>query len=190
MTRDLAPRAWRAQPWKNGGGTTHEIVRWPDVEDYDVRVSVADVAASATFSQFPGYRRWSVLIESSLIVLATRRGLAGETGSIYRLSTAGDFIELDGEMVIDAPDLAGALRYRAMADGFTAQYPADNPTTALGCIPIGAELIDPIASDGIWMMVEPLPPGGHTLRFGGTFPPTANSTYFHLDITYHVTVLP
>ena len=100
------------------------------------------------------------------------------------------YCELDGDRVLDAPDIAAAIRFRAMADGFTVRFPADNYAAALGCDPEPAQIIDPIASDGIWMMIAPLPPGGHTLRFGGTFPATPNSAYFHLDITYHITVLP
>ena len=30
--RILTPSEFRSQPWKNGGGVTHEIVRWPDTK--------------------------------------------------------------------------------------------------------------------------------------------------------------
>jgi hypothetical protein len=30
VPRILTPAEFRSQPWKNGGGVTHEIVRWPD----------------------------------------------------------------------------------------------------------------------------------------------------------------
>lgn len=52
--------AWRAEPWKNGRGITYVVGRWPDTDDYDVRVSVADVAVPGPFSTFPGYERWTV----------------------------------------------------------------------------------------------------------------------------------
>jgi hypothetical protein len=42
VPRIVRPIEFRPQPWKNGGGVTHEIVRWPDAEAYDVRVSLAD----------------------------------------------------------------------------------------------------------------------------------------------------
>jgi uncharacterized protein len=117
VRRDLAPAMWRSQPWKNGGGVTREIVRWPDVDEYDVRVSVAEVTQAGPFSQFVGYRRWSVLIGGS-IILATRRGLAGETGSIYRLSKVGDIVELDGDLAIDATLPAGpATLFNVIARG-------------------------------------------------------------------------
>ena len=37
---DVAP-----QPWKNGGGTTRELLAWPDAASWRVRLSVAEVAA-------------------------------------------------------------------------------------------------------------------------------------------------
>jgi len=40
--------------------------------------------------------------------------------------------------------------------------------------------------DGIHVMLKPLHPGEHTIRFGGTFP----QFDFSLDITYHLTVTP
>lgn len=52
--------AWRTEPWKNGRGITHVIARWPDVDDYDVRISVAEVSEPGPFSTFAGYERWTL----------------------------------------------------------------------------------------------------------------------------------
>ena len=41
------------------------------------------------------------------------------------------------------------------------------------------------ASDGFWIMLKPLPPGEHTINFGGSFGPE-----FTIDITYHISVVP
>jgi hypothetical protein len=102
-------------------------------------------------------------------------------------AVADVYCELDGDMLIDAPDLAGAARFRAMAHEFSALMPADNIAVGLcgeSSVPIE---VNPAASDGIWMMLAPMSPGEHTLRFGGTFPTLGP---FHLDITYHITVTP
>ncbi len=48
-------------------------------------------------------------------------------------------------------------------------------------------LVDPIVSDGYWMMVEPLPVGNHVITFGGSIGPPYNSTK---DITDYITVYP
>ncbi len=42
------------------------------------------------------------------------------------------------------------------------------------------------ASDGYWLMLKPLPPGTHTISFGGT----AKNTGFQINITYTITVVP
>jgi environmental stress-induced protein Ves len=58
----ILPNTWRVQPWKNGRGTTSEVIRVPDAEDYQLRISVAEVIESGPFSTFPGYTRWSLLL--------------------------------------------------------------------------------------------------------------------------------
>src|SRR6185436_5214258 len=37
----IASGAWKAQPWKNGRGTTWGVLRIPDAAEYDLRISVA-----------------------------------------------------------------------------------------------------------------------------------------------------
>lgn len=65
----ILPNTWRVQPWKNGRGTTSEVIRVPDREDYQLRVSVAEVIESGAFSTFPGYTRWSLLLEGGPVWL-------------------------------------------------------------------------------------------------------------------------
>jgi environmental stress-induced protein Ves len=93
MVRILSPGSFRAQPWKNGGGVTHQIVRWPDVDDYDVRISLADDRVPAPFSRFPGHRRWSFLAGPASIEL----DVAGE---VRLLANLGDVLEVDGDVAI------------------------------------------------------------------------------------------
>ncbi len=84
----ISPSQWRVQPWKNGRGVTSEVLRIPDAEEYEARISVAEVTASGPFSTFPGYRRWTLLVEGGPIWLAGA-------------STAA-LVELDGATPIDA----------------------------------------------------------------------------------------
>lgn len=45
-------------PWKNGGGTTRELLSSPrGAQDFDWRVSVATIAQDGSFSLFPGVER-------------------------------------------------------------------------------------------------------------------------------------
>ena len=56
-------------PWKNGGGTTRELVAWPDVEHWVWRMSVAEVAQSGPFSRFDGVQRWFSVLGGAGVVL-------------------------------------------------------------------------------------------------------------------------
>jgi environmental stress-induced protein Ves len=103
MPRILSPAEFRTQPWKNGGGVTHEIVRWPDNEAYDVRVSFAEVRAPGPFSRFPGYRRWSFLAAGAPVAL-------GAGGVVHELVALGDRLEVGGDVAISCALPAGPTR--------------------------------------------------------------------------------
>ena len=58
--------AFMPMPWKNGGGITREIVRFPgDGEDWLWRLSIAEIAADGPFSAFPGCERSLTLLEGA-----------------------------------------------------------------------------------------------------------------------------
>jgi environmental stress-induced protein Ves len=86
----IEPTAWRAQPWRNGAGVTHELVRWPEAEPFEVRISVADITAPAPFSAFAGYRRWLYLLEGGPVALTHDYGIASLTAPGDGLAFAGD----------------------------------------------------------------------------------------------------
>ncbi len=66
----IAKAQYRAMPWKNGQGITHEIAREPAAGDSFLwRLSVAEVAADGDFSLFPGIDRTISLIEGAGMVL-------------------------------------------------------------------------------------------------------------------------
>ena len=61
------------RPWRNGGGVTRELASSPEgVDDFDWRVSIAEVTASGDFSRFPGVDRTIVRLGPEL----TRAGVA------------------------------------------------------------------------------------------------------------------
>lgn len=103
MTRDLPPSTWKAQPWKNGGGVTYEIVRWPaDADDFDLRVSVADVERDGPFSTFPGYSRHSILLGSAPLEFAN--------GERAPMTMVGDGRTFDGATPISVRLPSGPTR--------------------------------------------------------------------------------
>lgn len=46
-----------AQPWRNGGGVTRELLAWPQAGAWTVRVSVAEIERDGPFSAFEGVQR-------------------------------------------------------------------------------------------------------------------------------------
>ncbi len=55
-------------PWKNGAGTTDEILVLPagaGRDAFELRVSSATIAGPAGFSAFPGVERWITVIEGA-----------------------------------------------------------------------------------------------------------------------------
>jgi environmental stress-induced protein Ves len=66
----LPASGYRAMPWKNGQGITHEIAREPVAGDSFLwRLSIAEVAADGDFSLFPGIDRTISLIEGAGMAL-------------------------------------------------------------------------------------------------------------------------
>jgi hypothetical protein len=58
-----------AIPWKNGGGTTRELIAWPGAGDWRVRLSVAEIERDGPFSAYPGVTRWFVVLKGSGVEL-------------------------------------------------------------------------------------------------------------------------
>jgi environmental stress-induced protein Ves len=92
--RILRAAGYRVMPWKNGGGTTTEIVVSPDgagLDDFDWRISMARVETSGPFSSFAGIDRTLSVLEGEGIVLdIAGRPPARLTGASAPLSFPGD----------------------------------------------------------------------------------------------------
>lgn len=64
VTLDAAP----AMPWKNGGGVTRELAIAPagaGLDDFDWRISCAQVASGGAFSPFPGVDRSLAVLDGA-----------------------------------------------------------------------------------------------------------------------------
>src|SRR5215207_6537951 len=86
---------------------------------------------------------------------------------------------------VDGLPVKNPFEYRASYAPFTYRVPAaDNLLQWFGAVVPGADwpstTITPAASDGYWVMLEPLSPGTHTINFGGT----SEDGSFTIDITY------
>ncbi len=94
-------RALTPVPWKNGGGTTREVVSWPDAGDFDWRASVATIDSSGPFSSFPGIDRTIMLLEGDGVSLQI-----GEKGE-HRLDQPLSPFKFPGDTTIQAKLLGG-----------------------------------------------------------------------------------
>jgi environmental stress-induced protein Ves len=52
-------------PWRNGGGTTRELLAWPNAQDWQWRLSVAEVRQSGPFSRYDGVQRWFAVLSGA-----------------------------------------------------------------------------------------------------------------------------
>lgn len=89
--------AFKAVPWKNGGGITHEVTRVPTAtpavagaDAFRWRVSVAEIDASGPFSEFPDHHRIMVLLRGG----GVRLSFSG--GEPFELHSVGDCVSFDG----------------------------------------------------------------------------------------------
>jgi environmental stress-induced protein Ves len=97
---ELLPASdYREQPWKNGGGLTHEIAVALSDDERTVlwRISLATIDRDGPFSDFRGYDRTIVAIEGDPVELTTGgetvilrcgepHSFAGEAKSLARLT--------------------------------------------------------------------------------------------------------
>jgi environmental stress-induced protein Ves len=57
------------QAWRNGGGQTRELLAWPGAQDWQLRISRADITQDGPFSAFAGVQRWFTVLEGAGVAL-------------------------------------------------------------------------------------------------------------------------
>ena len=92
-----------SSPWKNGGGTTRELIAWPQADDWLWRISVAEVTQSGPFSRFEGIERWFAVLEGDGVALSTH-------GERHRLTADSAPLRFDGGLATDCDLLGGPTR--------------------------------------------------------------------------------
>jgi environmental stress-induced protein Ves len=92
-------------PWRNGGGTTQEVVCNPggSAAGFDWRLSIADVAQDGGFSAFTGYQRIITVLEGSGIQLTV-------DGSLQTPLTPRQAYAFAGEAQVQCRLLDGPIR--------------------------------------------------------------------------------
>ena len=103
MEATLIPgNEYRRERWKNGLGWTREILRVPaGSEDWDWRLSIAEVDKDGPFSAFPGVERELVLLSGEGMRLRF------QDGEQIELLPPHDRLRFAGERAIDAELISG-----------------------------------------------------------------------------------
>lgn len=122
-----------AAPWKNGGGVTRELACSPagaGLDDFVWRISIADVASSGPFSQFPGVERIIALLDGPGMQLQF------ESGKRHALTQPLEPYRFRGEahlyaQLVDGPSRDFNLMFcRDRAEGTIAVWRSANTLTS------------------------------------------------------------
>lgn len=79
--------------WKNGGGTSRDLLLWPDEHAPWLQIAVADLTRDGPFSPYPGVDRWFGLLQGTGVELTWRH-------AVRRLHAGHALLHFDGG---DAP---------------------------------------------------------------------------------------
>lgn len=94
-TADISPR-----PWKNGGGTSRDLLAWPSAEDWRVRVGLAEIEADGPFSSYPRVQRWFSVVAGAGVQLSIG-------GALHRMPFGANPLLFDGGDVTTCRRLGG-----------------------------------------------------------------------------------
>ena len=95
---------YRRMRWQNGAGWTSEILRLPDRDDWDWRLSIAQIDEDAPFSAFPGVERELVLLDGNGLRLRF------EDGAVHDLLPPHGRLRFSGERAAHGELLDGPTR--------------------------------------------------------------------------------
>lgn len=93
-TRVIPSYEYRRDRWRNGLGWTREILRFPDNDDWQLRLSIAEIEQDAAFSAFPGVERELVLLRGEGVRLRF------DDGRVHTLLPPHDRLRFAGEAVV------------------------------------------------------------------------------------------
>ncbi|RKQ57030.1 hypothetical protein C8E02_2487 [Vogesella indigofera] len=99
--------ACQPSPWKNGGGITRQLLIRPaaaNLDDFALRVSVADVDSDGPFSRFDGIDRSLTLLEGGGLQLQR------DGAPLATLQADSPLLHFAGEWPISSLRLAGKVR--------------------------------------------------------------------------------
>ena len=93
-SRVIPANNYRRERWRNALGWTREILRFPDRDDWDWRLSIAEIDQDAPFSTFPGVDRELVLLAGNGMRLCF------DDGAEHALLPPHDRLRFSGERTV------------------------------------------------------------------------------------------
>jgi uncharacterized protein len=110
-TRVVHANHYRRERWKNQLGWTREIARWPAQDDWEWRLSIAEIEQDAPFSRFEGIERELVLLSGNGLRLCF------DDGQVHTLLPPHERLRFAGERrvsgeLIDGPTQDFNLMWR------------------------------------------------------------------------------
>ena len=154
MSAPVEAIAWRTlapQRWKNGAGTTREIAISPPgagSDDFDWRISVAEIARDALFSAYPGVDRCIVLLRGDGMRLNSVAA-----GIDQRLERPHEPFHFAGDDALQASLLGGPsedLNVMVRRGRYQAEVTSHSGTVDVA--PADAGLL--LCSEGVWFVDE------------------------------------
>ena len=159
----LHAAGYRRMRWKNGAGWTSEILKVHgsedrDTNDWDWRLSIAEIEADAPFSAFPGVDRELVLLSGNGLRLRF------EDGDVHDLLPPHDKLRFAGERaalgeLIDGPtrdfnlmwkrDVVDAQLWRRPLTGTMVMFVEPGDTWAIHALAGQARFADDSGLDGL-----------------------------------------
>lgn len=140
----LGPSDFTTMPWRNGLGSTIEMLKHQTDDTFKWRLSMADVTEDGVFSDFSGYDRCLLLLTGQGLTLTDA------TGQTWPLSQALDAAHFKGEDAIHAQLTQGPIkdfnlmtrRKDVTAEVFTSQ------TSQRQSIPLAGDLFFLYSTEG------------------------------------------
>ncbi len=171
-------------PWRNGGGTTRELLAWPDALTWQWRASVAKVARDVLFSNFAGVQRWFAVLDGDGVCLTvdgylhmltksdvplqfdgaaqTHCELLGGTTHDFNLMVQGSararMLRVNGsfQRVANAPEIIAAYAHKSRATVQIGTEIYNIPPHSFGWTHVDAgAAIHVLAKDALLMEIEP-----------------------------------
>ena len=99
----IPPTRFKILPWKNGKGSTKELLLEESEEAFAWRLSMAPVTSDGSFSDFSGYHRKLILVEGNGI------RLTHGNGQVDRLKQRFDMACFDGDWNTEAKLYEGEI---------------------------------------------------------------------------------